>query len=169
MRKILERTESKVILPNRLKEIRKEKKITAKILAEKIHKTRANISTIENMKCNFSSKTLFETMFFLDVSFYDIFDTDNKMKERENIKLKNVLEYKGYENFQANNIKLICRLLGFSKDELHKQVGVTKNTFHNFEQGVQNLSVCKLMRLVELFQVPLELIINIKYYQRISS
>ena len=68
-------------MENRLKEIRKEKKIGQAYLVEKLGVSRQSISSIENGRCSPSLELAFDIADLLEVPVDEIFIHRNRFKE----------------------------------------------------------------------------------------
>ena len=68
-------------MENRLKEIRKEKKIGQAYLVEKLGVSRQSISSIENGRCSPSLELAFDIAYLLDVPVEEIFIRENRFKD----------------------------------------------------------------------------------------
>lgn len=77
-----------------------------------------------------------------------------------------------YAKFKAirpeiNNIKFLRSFKNFSIEDMQNALGLSYNVYLNMELGNQKVSTKSAWRLVELFKVPLEYILNIdEYYIR---
>lgn len=68
-------------MENRLKEIRKEKKIGQGYLVEKLGVSRQSISSIENGRCTPSLELAFDLADLLDVPIHELFIHENRFRE----------------------------------------------------------------------------------------
>lgn len=67
-------------MENRLKEIRKEKKIGQAYLVEKLGVSRQSISSIETGKCSPSLELAMDIAYLLDMPINEIFIHENRFK-----------------------------------------------------------------------------------------
>lgn len=67
-------------MENRLKEIRKEKKIGQAYLVEKLGVSRQSISSIETGKCSPSLELAMDIAYLLDMPINEIFIRENRFK-----------------------------------------------------------------------------------------
>lgn len=70
-------------MENRLKEIRKEKKIGQAYLVEKLGVSRQSISSIENGRCSPSLELAFDIADLLEVPVDEIFIHENRFRDVE--------------------------------------------------------------------------------------
>ena len=70
-------------MENRLKEIRKEKKIGQAYLVEKLGVSRQSISSIENGRCSPSLELAFDIADLLEVPVDEIFIHENRFRDAE--------------------------------------------------------------------------------------
>ena len=68
-------------MENRLKEIRKEKKIGQSYLVEKLGVSRQSISSIENGRCTPSLELAFDIANLLDMPVEEIFIHENRFRD----------------------------------------------------------------------------------------
>ena len=68
-------------MENRLKEIRKEKKIGQGYLVEKLGVSRQSISSIENGRCTPSLELAFDIADLLEMPLEEIFIHDNRFRD----------------------------------------------------------------------------------------
>ena len=67
-------------MENRLKEIRKSKKIGQNYLVEQLGVSRQTISSIENGRCSPSLELAFDIAYLLDMPIEEIFIHENRFK-----------------------------------------------------------------------------------------
>lgn len=91
---------------------------------------------------------------------------DDIKEDLINLIEKAKLKTKEFEvSYEAmNNIEIIQEHLDLSSQEVQTALGITEKTYEKIINGSQKLPLKVLWRMVALFKVPLELIINIPLY-----
>ncbi|MCK9470662.1 MAG: helix-turn-helix transcriptional regulator [Bacilli bacterium] len=89
-------------------------------------------------------------------------------------KNKNIKEISFYIKYQAiNNIQYIQDCLKLTNNEVCKALDISRATYNSIKTTNQRLSIKLMWKLVKLFRVPLELIIDIplyiKTYQQLNT
>lgn len=96
----------KILLGQRIKELRKKLNISQQELAEKINIDQRNLSNIE-CGISFPSKTILEIASALKVSLPELFDFEHLNEDSVSMK-KYIINY--LENISDENLKIIYRL-----------------------------------------------------------
>lgn len=130
----------------RIKEIRKEKGITAKELAEYVNVAESTMSLYENGKREPDFRTLINIAKYLEVSIDEIFGSPTQ-KESSN----------------KNRIKCLRKLRNLSQTDFAKEFNVEQTAVSNWEQGRNNIDISIASKIAEEYKVPVEFVYGFKF------
>ena len=130
----------------RIKEIRKEKGITAKELAEYVNVAESTMSLYENGKREPDFRTLINIAKYLEVSIDEIFGSPTQ-KESSN----------------KNRIKCLRKLRNLSQTDFAKEFNVEQTAVSNWEQGRNNIDISIASKIAEEYKVPVEFVYGFEF------
>ena len=133
---------------NRLKELRKEKKLTQKELAEKTDIPYRTLQRWENGESQIKPEKAEKLANFFGVSIAHLLGYDDNDFEKQ-IRIDTLNDIIN----QMNRLKELRKEKGLTQTDLAELLEVTKLTIHNWENGVFSIKSDRLKKLCEIFDV----------------
>lgn len=94
----------------------------------------------------------------------NLMEFDMNLTNDINLELYKALREKGFDKGEHFNLNYIEKQLNMSKEEVQKALGLTERGYNQIFEAKKDISVKIMWRLVKLFKVPLEMIMNIPLY-----
>ena len=122
---------------NKIKQLRKEKKLTQKELAEETDIPYRTLQRWENGESQIKPEKAEKLANFFGVSIAHLLGYEDNDFEKAN----------------QNRLKELRKEKGLTQDDLAELLEVTKSTIFNWENGVSNIKPDRLKKLCEIFDV----------------
>lgn len=123
----------------RLKELRIEKRLTLRELADKLSMSYSNIAMIERGERNFSSDSLKSFCDFFNVSSDYLLGLSNQQND-----------------IKTNNLKELRANKGLTLRELSENINIDKSTLSRYERQEQEIKSSDLLMLAKYYNVPID-------------